>query len=162
MDNRAEYQREYQRRMRAENPERAREASRRAYAIRKAREAKDASLRERRLLKAREWQLSHLKEKAQQARRYYDGIRANPERLARLRARRRQASGLYRREERNRAKVQARWTASKAMQRGKLKRLPCRVCGELRSEMHHADYDKPLDVVWLCKSHHEAAHSDAA
>jgi len=26
-------------------------------------------------------------------------------------------------------------------------------------EAHHPDYDAPLDVVWLCPSHHKAAHA---
>lgn len=34
-----------------------------------------------------------------------------------------------------------------------LKRKPC-FCGELRSEAHHEDYSKPLEVNWLCKRHH--------
>lgn len=38
---------------------------------------------------------------------------------------------------------------------GKLKRLPCVVCGNLKSEAHHPDHSKPLDVVWLCKKHHK-------
>ncbi len=28
-----------------------------------------------------------------------------------------------------------------------------------RPQGHHPDYSRPLDVVWLCPSHHEAAHA---
>ena len=41
--------------------------------------------------------------------------------------------------------------------RGSMKRLPCEVCGEPKSESHHPDYSKPLDVVFLCKRHHRQA-----
>ena len=32
-------------------------------------------------------------------------------------------------------------------------RLPCQICGR-KAEAHHYDYNKPLDVLWLCRSHH--------
>lgn len=44
-----------------------------------------------------------------------------------------------------------------ALKMGKIARLPCMVCGE-KSEAHHPDYSKPLDVVWLCKEHHREVH----
>jgi hypothetical protein len=43
------------------------------------------------------------------------------------------------------------------VKRGKLKKLPCRVCGK-PSEAHHADYSKPLKVDWLCRKHHLTFH----
>lgn len=36
--------------------------------------------------------------------------------------------------------------------------LPCLICGE-KAEAHHPDYDRPLDVVWLCPSHHKQTHA---
>lgn len=42
---------------------------------------------------------------------------------------------------------------------GKIKRLPCRFCGNPRSQAHHDDYSKPLDVKWECfKCHREREH----
>jgi hypothetical protein len=41
---------------------------------------------------------------------------------------------------------------------GRLIRQPCEVCGEKKVEAHHDDYDKPLDVRWLCKAHHTDVH----
>lgn len=36
---------------------------------------------------------------------------------------------------------------------------PCDVCGSQQAEKHHEDYDRPLDVVWLCRSHHLDLHT---
>jgi hypothetical protein len=43
---------------------------------------------------------------------------------------------------------------------GKIKKLPCAVCGDPRVHAHHHDYSKPLDVVWLCALHHHRGHAD--
>jgi hypothetical protein len=55
-------------------------------------------------------------------------------------------------------KVRAHWAVYKAVKKGKLIRKPCEVCGVERSQAHHHDYSKPLDVRWLCKKCHEAEH----
>jgi ribosomal protein S27AE len=46
----------------------------------------------------------------------------------------------------------------RALRAGKLKKLPCEKCGSMFSEAHHDDYDKPLDVRWLCRVCHEEEH----
>jgi hypothetical protein len=46
--------------------------------------------------------------------------------------------------------------------RGRLAPQPCRVCGSEKVEMHHEDYDKPLDVTWLCRPCHLALHRSEA
>ena len=38
-----------------------------------------------------------------------------------------------------------------------LERQPCEVCGA-KAEAHHDDYDKPLEVRWLCFKHHREWH----
>lgn len=45
-----------------------------------------------------------------------------------------------------------------AIRRGLIQRQPCADCGSIKAEAHHPDYDRPLDVVWLCRKHHKAAH----
>lgn len=45
-----------------------------------------------------------------------------------------------------------------AVKRGEIKRQPCFVCGKLKTQGHHPDYSSPLDVVWLCTSHHVQLH----
>jgi len=51
-------------------------------------------------------------------------------------------------------KTKARRDVFNAVHSGKLKKLPCRVCGNENVQGHHEDYDKPLVVVWLCPRHH--------
>jgi hypothetical protein len=43
---------------------------------------------------------------------------------------------------------------------GKIIKLPCQVCGEIKSETHHPDYSKPEKVMFLCKRHHKEIHWD--
>lgn len=46
-----------------------------------------------------------------------------------------------------------------AIQSGKLVRQPCEVCGKTSYvDAHHDDYSRPLDVRWLCRSHHRQHH----
>jgi hypothetical protein len=46
-----------------------------------------------------------------------------------------------------------------ALRSGKLTKQLCLVCGSEKVVAHHADYDRPLDVVWLCQAHHKQAHA---
>jgi hypothetical protein len=54
----------------------------------------------------------------------------------------------------NALKSIARIRLTTAVKFGRVIKQPCEVCGEKKSEAHHPDYTKPLDVVWLCLPHH--------
>lgn len=56
-------------------------------------------------------------------------------------------------------KYKARTAVFNAVATGKLKKLPCEICGAT-AEAHHTDYSKPLTVQWLCRKHHEAEHKE--
>jgi hypothetical protein len=47
-----------------------------------------------------------------------------------------------------------------AIRDGVLVPQPCEVCGELQVHAHHTDYDRQLDVMWLCPVHHKAWHKE--
>lgn len=67
----------------------------------------------------------------------------------------------YQRRARKRSpeKDNARKAVRAALLSGDLKRMPCELCGDPRSQAHHADYSRPLDVEWLCfRCHREHAH----
>lgn len=64
----------------------------------------------------------------------------------------------YRNDPRLRMKHEARWQAGHAVTSGKIKKSPCSKCGNPKSEMHHPDYYKPLDVLWLCRACHIQEH----
>jgi hypothetical protein len=46
-----------------------------------------------------------------------------------------------------------------ALKEGRLTRQPCVICGDPRSQGHHPDYRKPLEVHWLCQRHHMRVHA---
>jgi hypothetical protein len=45
-----------------------------------------------------------------------------------------------------------------AIERGKLVREPCIICGSPEVEAHHPDHRERLKVVWLCRNHHLGVH----
>jgi hypothetical protein len=60
---------------------------------------------------------------------------------------------------RNPEKYKAHGLVTRAILQGKLTREPCSVCGSPKSQAHHADYSKPLEVEWLCfRCHRAHAH----
>lgn len=56
----------------------------------------------------------------------------------------------------------ARQLAQRAIDAGRLVRQPCVKCGASPAQAHHHDYDKPLDVEWLCRPCHAEAHRSEA
>ena len=47
-----------------------------------------------------------------------------------------------------------------AIRNGSLQKMPCEVCNSTnRIHAHHDDYLKPLDVNWLCHTHHMERHA---
>ena len=58
-----------------------------------------------------------------------------------------------------RKKHLARTQVKVAIERGNMTRESCEVCGFWPAEAHHDDYDRPLDVRWLCPPHHREHHA---
>lgn len=48
---------------------------------------------------------------------------------------------------------------SRAISSGVLIRTPCCMCDSIVVHAHHDDYQKPLDVMWVCAKHHKARHA---
>lgn len=61
----------------------------------------------------------------------------------------------------NKLKKKAHQKVAYAIQTGELVRQPCEKCGTTEHVVgHHEDYNKPLEVVWLCKHHHKERHAE--
>lgn len=53
-----------------------------------------------------------------------------------------------------------RYITRSAVKIGKIVRGSCEICGEEKVEAHHEDYNKPLEIKWLCVKHHHLLHSN--
>jgi hypothetical protein len=62
----------------------------------------------------------------------------------------------------NRIKRAAHIILGSAVKSGKVIPWPCCALPECnkKPEAHHPDYDRPLDVVWLCTEHHKQLHNE--
>lgn len=87
--------------------------------------------------------------------RAYDRSRAkNPERIkASI-----EVNRLWRVEDRRRSAAHS--AVARALRNGELLREPCTRCGNEKSVAHHEDYDKPLEVTWLCQPCHKKRHKE--
>lgn len=56
-----------------------------------------------------------------------------------------------------RKKANARSYSRVYVERGVIEQKACEVCGK-KAERHHVDYDKPLELVFLCREHHLELH----
>jgi hypothetical protein len=59
---------------------------------------------------------------------------------------------------RNLVKALCRAKANDKIYRGVIKKQPCELCGKVKVEAHHNDYNKPYKITWLCKYHHTQHH----
>ena len=57
-------------------------------------------------------------------------------------------------------KYRAHYALTNAVRDGLVNRMPCQECGREDSHGHHHDYEKPLDVIWLCPVCHAKEHSE--
>ena len=67
-------------------------------------------------------------------------------------------SRLWRAEDARRSVAHSR--VYRAIRNGTLVKQPCIKCGEVKSLAHHEDYDKPLDIMWLCQPCHKQRHKE--
>lgn len=76
----------------------------------------------------------------------------------RARGNRQSAEDLRKYREKYPKKYKAHCLVNYAIKSKKLFREPCQVCGNQNTHGHHDDYDKPLNVRWLCSIHHWEWH----
>lgn len=69
---------------------------------------------------------------------------------------RHRANSKYRSQ--NPKKYKAHSMVSWALRNGELVKKNCEVCGSKKTEAHHDNYNKPLEVRWLCDRHHKEWH----
>ncbi len=63
-------------------------------------------------------------------------------------------------QERNPKKRSVHVLTGNAIRDGLIQKSCCEVCGTWDVVAHHKDYDKPLEITWLCPKHHEAWHKE--
>lgn len=88
-----------------------------------------------------------------------DEVRAYDRRRASTPKRRQSAtehSKRWRAEDKRRAACHS--AVARALRSGAITKSPCVSCGNEKSVAHHDDYDKPLQVTWLCQPCHVDLH----
>ena len=61
-------------------------------------------------------------------------------------------------EQEKKKRIKARCALNHAVRDKRLKKLPCEICNDKKSEGHHHNYNKALKVTWLCKKCHWQEH----
>ena len=56
------------------------------------------------------------------------------------------------------AQAKAHSALNQKIRSGKWRRFPCEKCGHWKTEAHHDDYSMPLEVRFLCHTHHMEWH----
>lgn len=109
----------------------------------------------------RQWRRAHPERMKLQVRNYNDRHRAAVTRrirdyVAQHAEQRKKTTKAW--DERNRDKRRAQSALRNAVRVGRIIRMPCEKCGNSKSEAHHEDYGKPLEVNWLCRRCHGLKH----
>jgi len=71
---------------------------------------------------------------------------------------RRNYNKSYRLNENSKKKLKIRIKVNSLIKSRKIIKMPCEKCGNIKTQAHHDDYNKPLDVRWLCHFHHREHH----
>ncbi len=69
------------------------------------------------------------------------------------------AATIIKEKEEKPERVVARTAVSNAVRDGRLLQMDCAFCGADKTVAHHHDYDRPLDVTWLCQPCHHRFHA---
>ena len=109
--------------------------------VNKCKECNKRDVRENRLLKVEYY-------------REYDNVRWQQDNSRRAK----QYERVQQWKEKNPEKYSAHIAVSNAVRSGKLVKIPCEVCGAEYVHAHHENYSEPLNVIWLCPSHHRRRH----
>lgn len=62
-------------------------------------------------------------------------------------------------ESKNKIKRRTHEKVKNALRTGKLIKKPCKICKNEKVDGHHPNYNKPLEVIWLCRKHHKEEHT---
>ena len=105
----------------------------------------------------RRWAVRNAPYTREYARKYYDAHAEERKERHRAWLAAQTPMALYKRYF-NATKTSARKAVYYAIKTGKLVRQPCQVCGDPKTEAHHEDYSRKLDVTWVCRKHHGFVH----